>query len=254
MRPRAIEVTVAEQALRACGYEPTHIMTGGALGRQRLPRGRLPVHQPGRRDRAQPRADRADQHRRARGDARGRDRAGRRGRDGAGRGGFVSVEFELIGAEVEWEGAIVRAGTERFRYPDGAEVTRDKVWHPGAVGIVALDDEHVWLTRQPREVIGDDRLARDPRRQARRPGRAADRDRQARAGRGDRQARRALGGAAGLLHQPRVQRRAPVAVSGDRARGRSARRGGRGRADRDRAVAARSPRRGDRAVRGLASR
>jgi 8-oxo-dGTP pyrophosphatase MutT (NUDIX family) len=28
------------------------------------------------------------------------------------------------------------------------------VWHPGAVGIVALDDEHVWLTRQPREVIG----------------------------------------------------------------------------------------------------
>jgi tripeptide aminopeptidase len=29
-RPRAIEVTVAEQALRACGYEPTHINTGGA--------------------------------------------------------------------------------------------------------------------------------------------------------------------------------------------------------------------------------
>ena len=66
----------------------------------------------------------------------------------------MSVEFELIGAEVEWEGAIVRVGTERFRYPDGAEVTRDKVWHPGAVGIVALDGEHVWLTRQPREVVG----------------------------------------------------------------------------------------------------
>ncbi len=30
IRPRAIEVTVAEQALRACGYEPTHIVTGGA--------------------------------------------------------------------------------------------------------------------------------------------------------------------------------------------------------------------------------
>jgi tripeptide aminopeptidase len=30
IRPRAIEVTVAEQALRACGYEPTHINTGGA--------------------------------------------------------------------------------------------------------------------------------------------------------------------------------------------------------------------------------
>jgi tripeptide aminopeptidase len=29
-RARATEVTVAEQALRACGYEPTHINTGGA--------------------------------------------------------------------------------------------------------------------------------------------------------------------------------------------------------------------------------
>ena len=63
--------------------------------------------------------------------------------------------FEPIWSAVEWEGAIVRAGTERFRYADGHEVTRDKVWHPGAVGILALDDDHVWLTRQPREVIGD---------------------------------------------------------------------------------------------------
>jgi tripeptide aminopeptidase len=30
IRRRATEVTVAEQALRACGYEPTHINTGGA--------------------------------------------------------------------------------------------------------------------------------------------------------------------------------------------------------------------------------
>jgi tripeptide aminopeptidase len=29
-RPRATEVVVAEQALRACGYEPQHILTGGA--------------------------------------------------------------------------------------------------------------------------------------------------------------------------------------------------------------------------------
>ena len=66
----------------------------------------------------------------------------------------MSREFELIGADVEWEGGIIAAGTERFRYSDGTEVTRDKVWHPGAVGIVALDGEHVWLTRQPREVVG----------------------------------------------------------------------------------------------------
>ena len=67
----------------------------------------------------------------------------------------MSGEFEPIGYEVAWEGAVVRAGSERFRYSDGTEVTRDKVWHPGAVGILALDDERVWLTRQPREVIGD---------------------------------------------------------------------------------------------------
>jgi tripeptide aminopeptidase len=30
IRPRAVEVAVAEQALRACGYEPKHIVTGGA--------------------------------------------------------------------------------------------------------------------------------------------------------------------------------------------------------------------------------
>jgi ADP-ribose pyrophosphatase len=62
--------------------------------------------------------------------------------------------FERIGEEVAFEGGIIRAGSERFRYADGDEVTRDKVWHPGAVGILAVDDEYVWLTRQPREVIG----------------------------------------------------------------------------------------------------
>jgi ADP-ribose pyrophosphatase len=65
----------------------------------------------------------------------------------------VSADFESIGADMAWEGRLVRVGVERFRYPDGQQVTREKVWHPGAVGIVALDREHVWLTRQPREVI-----------------------------------------------------------------------------------------------------
>lgn len=67
----------------------------------------------------------------------------------------MSEEFEPISSEVGFEGGIVRAGSERFRYADGTEVTRDKVWHPGAVGVLALDHDRVWLTRQPREVIGD---------------------------------------------------------------------------------------------------
>jgi ADP-ribose pyrophosphatase len=60
-------------------------------------------------------------------------------------------EFELVDGGVQWEGRVIRAGLERYRYPDGAEVSRDKVWHPGAVGILAVDDTHVWLCRQPRE-------------------------------------------------------------------------------------------------------
>lgn len=62
-------------------------------------------------------------------------------------------EFEPIGARTIWEGKIVRVGEERFRHADGEEVTREKVWHPGAVGILALDEDNVWLTRQPREAV-----------------------------------------------------------------------------------------------------
>src|SRR5664279_4770347 len=62
--------------------------------------------------------------------------------------------FELIAIEREWTGAIVSAGRERFRHADGEEVSREKVWHPGAVGIVPIDATHVWLTRQPREAAG----------------------------------------------------------------------------------------------------
>jgi ADP-ribose pyrophosphatase len=62
--------------------------------------------------------------------------------------------LESLGRQIEWEGRLFRAGRERFRHPDGSEVAREKAWHPGAVGILPLDGESVWLTRQPREVVG----------------------------------------------------------------------------------------------------
>ena len=71
-------------------------------------------------------------------------------------------EFDALESRVEWEGKFIRAGRERFRHADGAEVTREKVWHPGAVGILAVDDEHVWLTRQPREAVGEPRSLEIP--------------------------------------------------------------------------------------------
>jgi len=64
-------------------------------------------------------------------------------------------EFEPLGGESKWQGRMISVGVERFRHADGREVTREKVWHPGAVAILALDDAHVWLTRQPREVVGE---------------------------------------------------------------------------------------------------
>jgi 8-oxo-dGTP pyrophosphatase MutT (NUDIX family) len=66
------------------------------------------------------------------------------------------VSFEPLGGEVKFEGKIATVSVERYRHDDGEEVTREKVAHPGAVGIIALDEGHVWLTRQPREVVAQD--------------------------------------------------------------------------------------------------
>ena len=63
-------------------------------------------------------------------------------------------EFEQLDREVTFDGQIFSAGAVRFRHADGTEVRREKVWHAGAVGILAIDHEHVWLTRQPREAAG----------------------------------------------------------------------------------------------------
>jgi 8-oxo-dGTP pyrophosphatase MutT (NUDIX family) len=62
--------------------------------------------------------------------------------------------YERTDSEVVWTGKIITVGVERFRYVDGTQAIREKVWHPGAVAILPIDDEMVWLTRQPREVAG----------------------------------------------------------------------------------------------------
>lgn len=66
----------------------------------------------------------------------------------------MSDAFEPVGAEIAYTGRIIRAGVERFRFGDGEVVSREKVWHPGAVGVVPIDESTVWLTRQPRESAG----------------------------------------------------------------------------------------------------
>ena len=51
---------------------------------------------------------------------------------------------------------------ERFRHADGGEVSREIVRHRGAVGIVAYDQQQVWLVRQPREAVNEPRLLEIP--------------------------------------------------------------------------------------------
>lgn len=70
--------------------------------------------------------------------------------------------FIALGGHVVYEGRLIDVAIERFRHPDGEEVSREIVRHRGAVGIVAYDSEHVWLVRQPREAVGEPALLEIP--------------------------------------------------------------------------------------------
>lgn len=72
------------------------------------------------------------------------------------------MSFEQIASETVWTGRIGTVRVERYRHADGEEVVREVVGHPGAVAIVAHDDEHLWLVRQPREVCGERALLEVP--------------------------------------------------------------------------------------------
>jgi 8-oxo-dGTP pyrophosphatase MutT (NUDIX family) len=74
----------------------------------------------------------------------------------------MSSRFEKVGSEVVWQGRIATVRVERFRHEDGEVVEREIVAHPGAVAIVAHDEEHVWMVRQPREPVGEPDLLELP--------------------------------------------------------------------------------------------
>jgi ADP-ribose pyrophosphatase len=74
----------------------------------------------------------------------------------------VSASFEALGGETLYSGRLVDVRIERFRHADGEEVTREIVRHKGAVGIVAHDEQQLWLVRQPREAIGESGLLEIP--------------------------------------------------------------------------------------------
>ncbi len=70
--------------------------------------------------------------------------------------------FEPLGGETVYAGRIVDVRVERFRHADGEEVSREIVRHKGAVGMLAYDEQVVWLVRQPREAVGEADLLEIP--------------------------------------------------------------------------------------------
>jgi ADP-ribose pyrophosphatase len=66
------------------------------------------------------------------------------------------VEGALPGPErsqAAHSGLIIDVRLSHYRRPDGTEVRREVLEHPGAVVIVPVEDDHVLMVRQPREAV-----------------------------------------------------------------------------------------------------
>ena len=65
-------------------------------------------------------------------------------------------EYRLLDRETVYEGGIISLTRDRVSMPGGGDSVRDVVRHPGAVAVVALDDqERVVLVRQYRHPVGE---------------------------------------------------------------------------------------------------
>ncbi|MDQ3721912.1 MAG: NUDIX hydrolase [Actinomycetota bacterium] len=60
-------------------------------------------------------------------------------------------QIEPLGGDTVYDCSQFSVRVERFRHADGEEVQREIVRRMDAAAIVAYDDTHVWLVRQPRE-------------------------------------------------------------------------------------------------------
>ena len=70
--------------------------------------------------------------------------------------------MERISSKTVYEGKAIGVRVDEFRHDDGGTAEREVVDHPGAVAIVATDDESVYLVRQPREPVGEAALLELP--------------------------------------------------------------------------------------------
>ena len=70
--------------------------------------------------------------------------------------------FERIASEDIWQGHIGGVRVDTFRYDDGEEAKREIVTHPGAVTVLPVDEDAIWLVRQPREPVDEQSLLELP--------------------------------------------------------------------------------------------
>ncbi len=70
--------------------------------------------------------------------------------------------MERIDSKTVYEGPIASVRIDQFRYADGSTSERQVISHPGAVAIVAHDEQILWLVRQPREATGEAALLELP--------------------------------------------------------------------------------------------
>src|SRR4051812_39894763 len=66
----------------------------------------------------------------------------------------MSSNFERTETETIFDGKFFSVERATFRHDDGEDAVRELVTHPGAVGVVVLDDDKLWFVRQPREAVG----------------------------------------------------------------------------------------------------
>lgn len=64
------------------------------------------------------------------------------------------MSFRALDSESVFHGRLLDVRIERFLHSDGGEVSREIVHKQAAVGVVAHNDQHIWLVRQPREAVG----------------------------------------------------------------------------------------------------
>lgn len=70
--------------------------------------------------------------------------------------------FAAVGGETVYSGRLIDVRIERFRHADGEVESREIVRHQGAVGVLAYDEQELWLVRQPREAVGEPDLLEIP--------------------------------------------------------------------------------------------